>query len=208
MRRERNKAEAGFSLVELMAVVLIILVVGGIATPNILNLMHMARLRGSSADFSSLLQTARMRAVQDDKYYSTYIIAGPPQSAYVDLTVNGGTGVAAGDPMVLIASELTPTAAANAPATTNLKGLFLPAGAGLAVKDGTAAGSQIIFGPRGLPCTTVAATGGNVCDSAGGATAFWVFFQDNSTSAWEAITVSPAGRISKWQYGNGSWTRL
>src|SRR5579863_7493092 len=139
MRWERKKDEAGFSLTELMVVVLVILIVGGIATPNILNLMHMARLRGSSADFSSLLQTARIRAIQDDTYYSTFIIAGPPQSAYLDLKANGGTGVDPGDPMVLIASELTPTAAASAPDTTNLKGLFLPAGSGLAVKDGTGA---------------------------------------------------------------------
>jgi Tfp pilus assembly protein FimT len=208
MRWERNKAEAGFSLVELMIVALVMLTVGAIATPNILNFMHMSRLRGSSADFSSLLQTARIRAVQDDTYYSTFIIAGPPQSAYLDLKANGGTGVDPGDPMVLIASELTPTAAANAPDTANLQGLFLPAGAGLTVKDGAAAGSQIIFGPRGLPCTITAATGGNVCNSAGGATAFWVFFQDNSTLAWEAVTISPAGRISKWQHGNGTWSRL
>lgn len=189
-------------------VVLVILIVTGIALPNVISAVHMARLRGSSADFSSVLQTARMRAIQDDTYYSTFIIAGPPQTAYVDLKANGGTGVDPGDPMVTIAAELTPTPAANAPDTVNLQGLFLPAGSGLTVKDGTAAGSRIIFGPRGLPCTTMAATGGNVCDSSGGATAFWVFFQDNSTLAWEAVTISPAGRISKWQHGTGGWSRL
>src|ERR1700675_3017868 len=46
-----------------------------------------------------------------------------------------------------------------------LQGQFLPAGSGLTVKDGSTTGTPVIFSPRGLPCTTQAATGGTVCDS-------------------------------------------
>jgi prepilin-type N-terminal cleavage/methylation domain-containing protein len=203
-----DRCKAGFTMVELLMVVVVVLIVAGIAVPNIMNFMHAARLRGAGTDFSSLLQTARVRAVQDDRFYSTYIIAGPPQQAYVDVTGNGGTGVVAGDPLIGISFEVTPVAAANAPGTANLQGQFLPTGSGLTVKDGSTTGTPVIFGPRGLPCTTQSASGGNVCDSAGGATAFWIFFQDTSTQAWEAITVSPAGRIQKWQYGGSAWSKL
>jgi len=208
MRCEKSKGQAGFSMIELMTVAAIILIVGGFAVPNIMSALHMARLRGSSTDFSSLLQTARLRSVQDDRFYSTYILAGTPQQAYVDLKSNGGTGVDAGDPLIVISNEVTPTAAGNAPDTTNLKGQFLPTGSTLVVGDGSTAGTPVIFSPRGLPCTTKAATGGTVCDSAGGATAFWIFFQDTQTQAWEAITVTPAGRIQKWQHGVGGWSKL
>jgi|SRR5579863_2406578 len=203
-----DRFKAGYTLVELVVVVAIVLIIGGFAVPNIMNFIHAARLRGAGTDFSSLLQTARLRAVQDDRFYSTYITAGPPQQAYVDITGNGGTGVVTGDPLIGISFEITPVAAANAPGTTNLQGQFLPTGSGLTVKDGSTTGTPVIFGPRGLPCTTQSASGGTVCDSAGGATAFWIFFQDTSTQAWEAVTVSPAGRIQKWQYGGNGWTKL
>ena len=209
MRCENSKAQAGFSIVELLTVAAIILIVGGFAVPNIMSALHMARLRGSTADFSSLLQTARLRSVQDDRFYSTYILAGTPQYAYVDIKANGGTAVDPQDPLIVISDEVTPKAAGGAPDTPNLTGQFLPAGSGVVPKDGSTTGTPVIFSPRGLPCTTQsAATGGTVCDSAGGATAFWIFFQDSRTQAWEAITVTPAGRIQKWQHGGSGWSKL
>jgi prepilin-type N-terminal cleavage/methylation domain-containing protein len=206
--RRTGRFKAGFTLAEMMIVVAIVFILASIAVPNMLNYVHVSRLRGAGSDFSGVLQLARIRAVQDDRYYSTYIIAGPPREAYVDLTSNGGTGVVAGDPLIEIPTEVTPVAAANAPNTTNLQGQFLPAGSGLTVKDGSTTGTPVIFSTRGLPCTTQAATGGTVCDSALLATAFWVFFQDTTSGMWEAVTVSPSGRIQKWQYGKSSWAKI
>jgi prepilin-type N-terminal cleavage/methylation domain-containing protein len=203
-----GRFEAGFTLAEMVIVVAIVFILASIAVPNMMNYVHAARLRGAGSDLSGVLQLARIRAVQDDRYYATYIIAGPPREAYVDLTSNGGTGVVVGDPLIEIPSEVTPVAAANAPNTTNLQGQFLPAGSGLTVKDGGTAGTPVIFSTRGLPCTTQAATGGTVCDSALLATAFWVFFQDTSSGMWEAVTVSPSGRIQKWQYGESVWAKI
>lgn len=206
--RRIDRIEAGFSLVELLVVVVVMLIVAGIAVPNMLNMIHAARLRGAGSDFSSLLQLARMRAVQDDRFYATYTIAGSPQEAYVDLKANGGTRADAGDPLITISAEVTPIAAAGAPDTTNLQGLFLPAGSALIVRDGSTTGTPVRFSPHGIPCTTQIATGVAVCDSGGGATAFWIFFNDTSTGAWEAVTVSPAGRVQKWQHGVGGWSKL
>jgi prepilin-type N-terminal cleavage/methylation domain-containing protein len=203
-----GRFKAGFTMVELVIVIAIVLIVAAIAVPNMLSFIHAAKLRGAGSDLSSLLQTARIRSVQDDRFYSSYVIAGPPQQAYVDVSGNGGTGWVVGDPLIQITSEITPIAAANAPNTTNLQGQLLPAGSTLTVKDGSTKGTPVIFSPRGLPCTTQAATGGTVCDSAGGATAFWIFFQDTISKNWEAVTVSPAGRVQKWQYGGGVWSKL
>jgi type IV pilus assembly protein PilA len=203
-----GRFKAGFTMVELVIVIAIVLIVAAIAVPNMLNFIHAARLRGAGSDLSSLLQTARMRSVQDDHFYASYIIAGPPREAYVDVTLNGGTGWVAGDPLIQISAEITPVAAANAPNTTNLQGQLLPAGSTLTVNDGSTTGTPVIFSPRGLPCSTLAATGGQVCDSAGGATAFWIFFQDTITTNWEAVTVSPAGRVQKWLYSGNVWSKI
>jgi prepilin-type N-terminal cleavage/methylation domain-containing protein len=208
MRSINSKRQAGFSLIELAITVVVILILAGIAVPPMFNYVHIARLRGAATDYASLLQTGRMRSVQDDRFYSTYLLTGSQVRGYVDLTSNGGTGAVGNDPLIAIHPEVAPTAVGAAPDTANLKGQFLPAGSTLVPKDGTTTGTPVIFGPRGLPCTSQSATGGSVCVSSGGATAFWVFFNDTLSGAWEAVTVTPAGRIQRWQHGGSGWSKL
>jgi prepilin-type N-terminal cleavage/methylation domain-containing protein len=140
-----GRIKAGFTLAELVIVVAIICILAAIAVPNMLNMVHTAKLRGAGSDFSGVLQLGRIRAVQDNRYYSTYIVAGPPQEAYVDLTGNGGTGVVAGDPLIEIPPEVTPIAAANAPNTPSLQGHFLPTFSVLAVFHAPL--KQLLVGP-------------------------------------------------------------
>lgn len=203
-----RKFKAGFTLIELMLVVLVVFVIAGVSVPKFLSFIYSARLHGAGSDFSGLLQQARIRAVQNDTYYSTYIItAGTIREVYVDLNRNGGTGVDTLDPMITINKEVTPVAASNAPDTSNLSGQFLPAGSTLTVNDGNSSTTPIIFSPRGLPCASMAVTGGTICNSAGGATAFWVFFQDSHTQAYQAVTISPAGRIQNWTLQGTTWVK-
>jgi len=203
------KGQAGFTLIELSIVVLIVLVVGGIVVPNTITFIRSAKLQGAGSDFSGLLQQDRIRAVQDDAYYSTYLVtSGSLQVAYVDLKANGGTGADTLDPLISIPSEVVPIAASSAPDTSNLKGQFLPTGSTLTVSDGSSSTTPVTFSPRGLPCTKQTVTGGTICNSAGGATAFWVFFQDSYTQVWEAVTISPAGRIQRWRLDGSSWSKM
>src|SRR5689334_10998122 len=101
-----RKLRAGFTLLELMMVVLIVIIVAGVAVPKFLSFIYSARLHGAGSDFAGLLQQARIRAVQDDTYYSTYFItSGTIREAYVDLKRNGGTGVDTLDPMITVNKE-------------------------------------------------------------------------------------------------------
>lgn len=191
-------------------------IVAAFAIPGLLNSYHMAKLRGVGSDFSGLLQSGRIRAVQDNQFYSVYVLSASQQEAYVDIyphnnngtSGNGGTSVAPRDPAIVLPSEVSVISAGSAPDTASLKGLFLPAGSALPVNDGSSSSTPITFGPRGLPCTEQSATGGTVCDSAGGATAFWVFFDNSLTNQWEAVTVSPSGRIQKWEHGMSAWQKI
>src|SRR5262249_2468363 len=120
-----------------------------------------------------------------------------------------GTGANGADPAIVMNSEVTLVAVASAPSSANLKTLFLPAGSTPNLDDGSpGTGTPITFGPRGLPCTSQTTTGGTFCDSAGGPTAYWVFFKDTITGAYQAVTVSPAGRIRRWYYGTGGWNPI
>jgi len=209
--------ENGFSLVELTVVLIIVFIVAALAIPSIVSSLRTAHLRGAASDFAGLLEQARISAIQNNRYYSTYILAASgnqPQEAYVDLlpqsltgaSGNGGTSVAAGDPSVVISSDVTQQPVANAPNTDNLKSQLLPSITSVTPTDTSVTAAT--FGPRGLPCTPVTLTGGTVCDSSGGPTAFWTFFQNSTTGAWQAVTITPAGRIKKWFYNGSAWTKL
>lgn len=207
--------ERGFSVTELLVVVAIAILAAGLAVPNILSALHSEKLRGTGTDFSGILQSGRIRAVQDNRFYSIYFSSGASQQAYVDIYPQNPNGVSGNqgssmdpkDPAIVVPAEVSVIAAGNAPGTSGLKALFLPTGSSLPVNDGSSVSTPITFSPRGLPCTEQSATGGTVCDSAGGATAFWVFFQNNLNQQWEAVTVSPSGRIQKWSYDQG-WAKI
>jgi prepilin-type N-terminal cleavage/methylation domain-containing protein len=214
--------KAGFSLLEMVISVAILLIVAAIAIPNLMSAVRTARLRGAGSDFVGLVQQARMRAVQDDRYYSVYLlVTGNLQQEFVDIypqNVNGASGSggktissASGqvDPVIELANEVTQQPQGSAPNTTNLKSLFLGSNpANVTPWDGTAATSPITFGPEGVPCTPKQVSGATVCDTRGGPTAYWLFFQDSSTQNWEAVTVTPAGRIQKWFYAGSAWASL
>lgn len=219
--------ERGFSLPEMVVVVAVMLILAAVAAPVFTRAIHGIRSRGAGRDLASLVQAARMRAVQDDRFYSVRF--GNSQ-AYVDIcpqAVNGasgnngngiGTCVPAPpkptptDPLIEVSSEIILQPQSSAPNSgTGAGGLtkqFLSNNTGNVVPaDGSTAASPITFGPQGLPCTPTAANGGTVCDTASSPlVAYWVFFQNSVSQEWGAVTVTPAGRIQKWYYSGGAWT--
>ena len=213
----RDTKERGFSLVEVALVVVILMIAAGVGLPKMITALYTFRLRGSGTDISGILQTARWRAVQDDRFYSVCFAGAAAGTfvAYVDIypqAINGasGTGCAGPislnppDPQIAITAQVAVRPQASAPNTANLRTQILPAGSPVVPRDGSNAATAATFGPRGLPCLATATNGGTVCDSAGGPQAYWVFFQHTRTQAWGAVTVTPAGRIQTWFY-TGVW---
>ena len=211
-------SQAGFSLVELCIVVIIALIIAATAVPTALTSIRMAHLRGAASDFAGLLEQARIFAIRDNRYYSTYVLAGSGSTqavqAYVDMlpksvtggSGNGGTGVVTGDPQITISSDVVQQPVASAPNTGNLETQLLPSTTPVTPTDTSTVAAT--FGPRGLPCTPLAMTGGSVCDSSGGPTAYWTFLQNIKTGSWQAVTITPAGRIQKWYYTGSAWSKL
>ncbi len=212
--KSRLSTERGFTLIELVGVVAVLLVVAGMGVPNFMNAMRSARLKGAVSDFAGILQSARIRAVDDDRYYSVYVLGGAAPEAFVDIypqqpsgaSGSGGTQTDPKDPIIGINSEVVQKPVGAAPNTASLKALFLPANATVALYDESAANPPITFGPRGLPCSASALT----CKThiPAGDVAYWAFFQDNISSSWGAVTVTPAGRVRRWLFtggANGTW---
>jgi Tfp pilus assembly protein FimT len=132
----RSKRESGLSIIELTLVLMLSLVLAAIAIPNMIRVQRTSRMRGAAADFTGIIESERMYAIRDNRFYSTYILTATnaPSQVFIDMfpksntgaSGNGGTSVVAGqpgvvgDPVINIASEVTQQAVANAPNTSNL----------------------------------------------------------------------------------------
>ena len=202
----RRKPAQGFSLIELMIVVAIIMSIAVAATPSMVNLISSARMRGTMSTLSTFLQSARGDAVRENKARSIYITSS--NSEY----------------MVYKADML-----ATAPAMTDasVEGLMpmgkqvvyigTPTGAGApsALDNTTTFGSSTItpqnstisWNSRGIPCVIV----GSACTTSPstGSNAFvwyFVFQPPLGSNRWGALSVSPAGRVKAWYWDGASWT--
>jgi Tfp pilus assembly protein FimT len=197
--------ERGFSLLELCLVVAILMIVGSLVFVNSVTAIRNIRLTQSATSYANLLQHARIRAVQDDTYYMVRTVAGTdPPTAFIDLTQTG-TYSASGpsDPMMVFLQDVNPMPFSDGPGLTDLKSKFLPV-TGTGTVDTVDAGPT--FGPRGLPCHPTAPTGGT-CSSMT-PTSYVTFLQNAQSQKWEAVTVTPAGRIGVWSYDGTSWSPL
>jgi Tfp pilus assembly protein FimT len=187
--------EAGFTLVEVTMVCVIMLIIAVIAVPNIMRVNAMYKLDAAGHSLASLLQQARMQAVKLNQ----------PQYAQYDTTtgvafVNDGSTASytAGNPDVGLTGGLA--FSNTAPDHSQLDTYVGYTGSGTQPVLGP---GPIGFNARGLPCSS----NGNpaVCPSATGG---YEWFVQNGNRGWEAITVTPAGRIKSWRTSNpagGSW---
>jgi prepilin-type N-terminal cleavage/methylation domain-containing protein len=178
--------ESGFSMIELMIVCVIMVIIAGIAVPNIFQTYRNYQLDSAGHSVASLLQQARIQAVKTNlPAYANFTNAASGNMAFVTNDPNNTT-YAAGQPDV----QLSPAVLfRTAPPDHAQLDAFLSAAAGT-----PQVGGSIGFNARGLPC---AESGGNPTVCAATTTGFEWFMQ--SAGGWEAVTVTPAGRIKSWR---------
>jgi len=195
-------------MIEMCVVLAILMVVGEMVFINMNTAVQNIRLSQSATSYANLLQRAQIQAVQDDSYYTVLTgsaSTGAPE-AFVDL--NGSQAYSAPDPMMVFLQGVSAQPFSQGPGLTDLESKFLPA-AGVATVNTTAAGPT--FGPRGLPCKPTAPTSGTcpyLDATTGTPTSYITFLQNSQSTKWEAVTVTPAGRIGIWSYDGTSWSPL
>ena len=118
--------QSGFSLIELMIVMVIILIVAGIAMPNIFRAMREYRLNNAGVEVSNLIQQARYQAVRlnRDVVARATCPGVLPVVAWVDLDNDGVLDVA---PLDLNGDGTPETSEGSVTLTDDI--IFGPAGA-------------------------------------------------------------------------------
>lgn len=200
--------QRGFSLVEMVVVVSILLVVAAIAVPSMMEAMYDMRLRNSANNLAGLMQQARMMAIHDNTYYP------------VKSVVNGGNTIFFVDTTALSAS---PSRIANTSYNSSFPTLQLGTGINKTFTNPDTAGTskpwnftamalstKPMWGPMGMPCAM--SSGRCVTSSTGASGSFtagyMIILTDNRTfgsHGYMSVTASPGGRVSVWRWTGSAW---
>jgi prepilin-type N-terminal cleavage/methylation domain-containing protein len=201
--------EAGFTLAELLIVVTIIVVVGGLSLPSLSRAVDNSRLKGAARKLAATYQEARIRATQDNTSYEVLVTPAGAKPAQVCIDLDGDGACGPGDPVTIFPGQIT---------LTNL-GVPVPLDSSLlnfpvsSTENSSMHTTLDVLTPglawnsRGLPCQRSSAA--SPCLASG-----WVQHVELQRSGtdviYAAVTVSPAGRIKTWVYipsgnGNGQW---
>jgi prepilin-type N-terminal cleavage/methylation domain-containing protein len=200
--------QAGFTLAELLIVLTIILIVGGLSIPSLSRAIDTSRLKGAAQKLAAVYQDSRIRATQNNTSYEV-LVSPPgtvPAQACIDLDGDGSCG--AGEPVTVFPAQITITNV-GIPVPLNSAALNYP----VATTESSSMHSQqdvltpgLAWNSRGLPCQRGSASA--PCLDTG-----WVQHLQMQRSGgdvlYAAVTVSPTGRVKTWIYipanGNGQW---
>lgn len=224
--RRLRRRQRGFTLIELVIVMVIIVVMAAFAVPQILRTVSIVRTRSSADEVGGLVQKIRQQAVKDNRFYTGVSNnIGATIKACVDANYNGNC-----DPTEFSVGLADYMSWAAAPPDTSLItcGPLGPA----PCPPGYPPGLNFVpepqnvlpsYSPRGLPCVNRVNPAvqpkypADQCVQTDPATGLPVGFlyvlNYNGTQSFSAIAVTPAGRVTTWTYsgidGNGraNWSQ-
>ena len=205
MRRHGASAKVllqqGFSILELSAVMVIALIIASIVGPSLLTSVRNVRMRSSAMETAAILQQARLRAIRLNTYVTVRTVKiGKVYYAYMDTIGSGSTDGSgngsydAGEVADQLGSGVQFQKTGNPTFDTATLLGYTP--------NENDYDLHVTFNQRGLPC----AMSGSVClNIVGGTPQGFLYFLNDGTNRWSAVSVSPAGRIKTWFYTGTTW---
>ncbi len=229
MTAERQR---GFTLLEALVVVAIILIVSAIMAPKMLQIIDAQKLQSAAQSYAALMQVARTRAVQDNQVYQVLgAVSNGGAVAYVDLNGNSTWDTNGANPEPAVQLPL-PISITDTNAPQGVQGFdtvrplntvpVLNIATNPPMVNGAGLPSPgIAFNERGLPCqriavgaacnnvSTVVTAGGNQLTAVAWVTYLRWTRRNGNGFDWAAVSVTPAGRIKTWRFqldnAGGSW---
>lgn len=203
MKDDRRKSwrQHGFSLIELLIVMFVVMVVAAISVPNILLAVSNIRLRASAGALAGLMQQARIMAAKNNATYEVlYGTSNVARVAYIDLNNSGSLDT--GEPMMQFSGTTIP--ASGAPSGTGLPSAYVLAGdTGNGSYDNT---STLGYTGRGLPCNFDTTTTPATCSTP--SAKYFVYYLTDTRAGragWAAVVVTKGGRTKIVTWNGNAW---
>ena len=192
----RSPQATGFTMLEMMIVLSMILAATTIAIPSMITVVANARLRRGMDSLCSLYQNGRGLAVKQNTITRVrFQLSGNNWVAYVD---NGTSpsGLTTSAPQLWMPKRFTKVSP--------------PSGTAPAPLDSAACGSSIApdtiddtyFNQLGTPCQY----GSGSCSTSQSYAYYFNYLGSmNMSTTWAAMCISPAGRMKAWYWDGSAW---
>src|SRR5947207_175544 len=190
----RKRRQPGFSMLELTVVLAIVLIVAALAVPIMSGTIANYKLDAGGHASASLMQQARLLAVKTNQIY--YVNSDTTVTPNIIFTRTDTGAHQAADPTITLSSDLS-FKTTSLPDHEQLDD-YVQGNTTVVQNPGTTIG----FTARGLPCVVSAVN--PPCQQG---VAFEWFMQSSVNRGWEAVTITPAGRIKTWRLGGLDATR-
>jgi prepilin-type N-terminal cleavage/methylation domain-containing protein len=213
---KRQSRARGFSLVELMIVVAIILVVSAMALPSMARSITTIRLRGAANTISGMIQKTRIEAVRTNRIMvlrQSTLSDGVTPVFWVDGAIPQNSTTSSQnnrldnfEPQAMISKEVQMQTSGYPSFDSNaLLGY---------TSSPSSAPFNLAFNQRGLPCTPNSSSGTitscpltGISSTSTSTSSYQYFFKLTSPfgDQWATVTVTPAGRVRTWVWNGSSW---
>jgi type II secretory pathway pseudopilin PulG len=201
----------GFSLIEVLIVVFVVMIVAAIVIPNVLLAVSNIRLRASAGDLAGLMQQARITATKNN---ATYVILYGTRNganiAFLDLNNNGVwdgnvniNGVNTSEPLIQFSGTTVPASGAPSGSAGQPSPYVLAGDTGTGSYDNT---NTLGYTGRGLPCNYDTTTTPATCSTP--AAKYFVYYLADTRvggAGWAAVVVTKGGRTKIVTWNGGAW---
>lgn len=189
----RRQGERGFSLLEMMAVVAILLILGAMASPSLVRAIRRYQLESACRQVGNIIIQTRYEAMRRNQRISTvFNPVGGSLSGEFGIDYNGNGALDTGEPRTRLPDTLWVYMWSYGPYWMRWPDY-----------TNTMLGTTITFAPDG----TVVQNSGGTWQLASNIPAVYMFtfpFEaDWTRNNYYIVTVTPAGRVRSWKYATG-----
>jgi prepilin-type N-terminal cleavage/methylation domain-containing protein len=193
-----QSSQRGFSAIELVITMTLILILSAIATPFLLRAVKMYQLNDSATRLAGMLKLTRFEAIRNNtKIGCGFQQTGTTWTVWKDTNGNGNIDVTEMQLSLGGMTDLLPAGTAGMPSNAPIAAT-IGGGGTLALTVLSGANGLIKFDARGA------------VDFAGAAPTVYVLYIGNaidSSYGYRAILVFPAGTTQVWSTASGTWQR-
>ena len=196
-----KRTQRGFSLLELLIVISIVMIIAAMATPSVLNTVRRYQLESAARNVASVLMRARYESIRLNRRVNT-IYGAPAGSNPAMFGVDEDGPPPVYPDGILEASE--PQIAIST--SVQMGGVGQPAFTSMGVNYTALTqppAFQIAFGSVGTVIYQPTAGAGNPWIESN--TIYVILLQHNITQQWAAVTITPAGRVRVWIWNGSAW---